>query len=214
MKTFVFTDSDQTFMVEYLCSGLGDTDAHFSVSEIRGLDTLTEQGLMTFQKLVYSKKAFIDCANTNNLILLEVDGQAKTSTYLVGSMDIATLSGTIIAGGVTEAEIVTGGETIIITLSDNKWHADIAADNARTTALIAGIVGSDIAGTGWNDEVAITHTNVVRTSDTIVTITTPAAGSYAIAADETVTIIIPKEALAISKPGVFTCTNSIVITNA
>ena len=113
----------------------------------------------------------------------------------VGGVSFA-LSGTAIAGGVLESEIVTGGETLIITLTGDTWAPTVGADNAITTALIAGITGDDVGGTGFNDEVTIAHGNVARTSDTVVTITLPAAGSYAIAADETVTVDIPGTALS------------------
>lgn len=101
------------------------------------------------------------------------------------------LSGTAVTGGLLEAEVVTGSETIILTLVGDTFAEDIGGDNALTTALIAGITGDDVGGTGWNDEVAIVHGNVVRTSSTVVTITLPASASYAIAADETVTVAVP-----------------------
>lgn len=47
----------------------------------------------------------------------------------------ATLSGTIVAACVLEAEIVTGGETLLITLANAEWEATVGADNALTTAL-------------------------------------------------------------------------------
>lgn len=108
----------------------------------------------------------------------------------------ATLTGTAIAGGVLESEIVTGGETIIITLTGGDiWHPLIGADNAITDALIAGITGDDEGGTGFNDEVTIVHGGVARTSDTVVTITLPASSGYDIAGDETVTVVVPAVAL-------------------
>jgi hypothetical protein len=113
----------------------------------------------------------------------------------VGGVDFA-LSGTAIAGGILESEVVTGSETLIITLTGDTWHPDVGSDNAITTALIAGITGDDVGGNGWNDEVSIAHGNVARTSATVVTITLPATAGYAIAADETVTVDIPGSALA------------------
>ena len=106
------------------------------------------------------------------------------------------LSGTAIADGVLESEIVTGGETLIITLTGDTWAPTVGADNAITTALIAGITGSDSGGTGWNDEVTIAHGDITRTSDTVVTIELPASANYAIADDETVTVAVPAVAVA------------------
>lgn len=121
---------------------------------------------------------------------------AQTATFTITANVTITLTGTAIAGGVLESEIVTGGETIIITLAGDTWAATVGDDNAITDALIAGITGDDEGGNGFNDEVTVVHGNVVRTSDTIVTVTLPAAGSYAIAADETVTVDVPAVAVA------------------
>ncbi len=101
------------------------------------------------------------------------------------------LTGTAIAGGVLEAEIVTGSETLIITLTDGTWVEDLGSDNSITTAFLAAITGSEGGGNDWDDEVALVHGNIVRDSGTQLTLTVPAAASYAIAADETVTVAPP-----------------------
>jgi hypothetical protein len=107
------------------------------------------------------------------------------------------VSGTAITGGVTEAEIVNGGETVIVTLTNDTWVATVGADNAVTTALIAGITSAGVEGAGWNTEVRdnLTYLNVARTSDTVVTVPLPPSAGYAITADETVTVTIPASAL-------------------
>ena len=110
----------------------------------------------------------------------------------VGGVDFA-LSGTAIAGGVLESEIVTGGETLIVTLTGDTWHPDIGSDNAITTAFLAGITGD---GDYATVAAATDHTDVARTSDTVVTITYPAVAGYAITEDETVTVDVPGSALA------------------
>lgn len=123
------------------------------------------------------------------------------------------LSGTAIADGVLESEIIAGDETLIIDLTGDTWHADIGSDSAATAALIAGITGDDAGGTGWNDEVTIAHGNVARTSDTRVTITLPASASYAIAADETVTVAVPAAALASGGKGETPAAQTFDVTN-
>ncbi len=50
----------------------------------------------------------------------------------------ATLSDTVIPSA-AEAEVVPGAETLIITLTNDTWDVTVGADNAITTALIAGI---------------------------------------------------------------------------
>lgn len=101
------------------------------------------------------------------------------------------LTGTGITGGVLESEIVTGSETIIITLLNDTWAATLGADNAITTAFLAAITGDDSGGNGFDDEVALVHGNLARTSATVVTLTLPATAGYSIAADETITVAPP-----------------------
>lgn len=118
------------------------------------------------------------------------DAVADNPTASIGRS--YALTGTAIAGGVLESEIVSGGETVIITLTGAVWHADIGSDNPITDALIAGITGNLSDAAGWNAEMSIAHGNIARTSDTVLTITLPAAGSYSITTgDETVTVDVP-----------------------
>jgi hypothetical protein len=126
-----------------------------------------------------------------------VRGVAPASQTFVVSTIIISLSGTMVAGGVLESEMVAGGETLIITVTGDTWHADVGADNAITTALLAGITGDDDYAT----IAALTDFgDVVRTSANIVTITYPAAAGYAIATDETVTVAVPASAVALGVP--------------
>ena len=105
----------------------------------------------------------------------------------------ATVTGT--ATSATEAGIRAGGATIVInTLPVGEtWVADPRA------ALLTGISGSDTTATGWNSKVTplLTVANVVRTSDTLITITLPAVADYNILGPdpEEVTIEIPAAAI-------------------
>lgn len=99
------------------------------------------------------------------------------------------LTGTAISGGVTEAEIVTGGETIIATVSGDTFVATACADNAITTAMLAGIDGSIAA------QLTIDHTMCVRDSDTQITLTLPVTGGYDISATAEDTWTMPATAL-------------------
>ena len=116
-----------------------------------------------------------------------------------GASISAALSGTL-SDGATEAEIVAGGETLVITLTGDTWEATVGADNAITTALINGLDSAQSEANGWDAVVkaGLTHTAVARTSDTIVTITLPAFGSYDITATETITVTVPASALVTS----------------
>jgi len=104
------------------------------------------------------------------------------------------LTGTITTA--VESEIVTGGRTIILTLTGAEWAPAGAAFDAQRLAIAAGIVAAESEAAGWNAEVspAFVPSNVVRTSATQVTVTTPAAGSYVITSDETLTATVPAAA--------------------
>ena len=112
-------------------------------------------------------------------------------------MATAAVTGTIVAGGVLEDEIVVGGETIIITLTGDTWVATVGADNAITTALIAGIDSGGAEAAGWDAVVKanMVFSDVARTSNTIVTITLGTEPTYLIDNDETITVTIPATAL-------------------
>jgi hypothetical protein len=107
----------------------------------------------------------------------------------------AALSGTV-EPSATESEIVAGGETVILTLTDDTWVANGATFNAQRQNIINGIVSAQSETNGWNAERSnIGVTAVARTSSTVVTITLPALANYAITATETLTVTIPATAL-------------------
>lgn len=101
----------------------------------------------------------------------------------------ASIGGT----SLTEAQIVAGGQEITITLTNDTWIADITA---QRQAIIDGLDSAQSELLGWNNEVRDKEVvgAVVRTSDTVVTITLSAA-IYDITADETITVTIPASAL-------------------
>ena len=113
-------------------------------------------------------------------------------------------SGTMISPTPNIAAIVAGGRTLLLTLNTGRlppnsdtWHADIGSNNSRTDDLLAGIVSGGSEANGWNNEVTplLTFAEVVRTSDSLVTITMPAVAAYSITIPEIVTITIPSTAL-------------------
>lgn len=108
----------------------------------------------------------------------------------------ATLSGTATVTP-TEAEIVTGGQTLVIDLLEAVWVPSGTQFNAVRQAIINGLDSNKAEAGGWDATVkgAMAVTTVVRTSATKVTITLPATAGYVITADETVTVTVPKEAI-------------------
>lgn len=123
----------------------------------------------------------------------------------------AILSGTITDD--TEANIVSGGSTIILTLDNDTWVTAGATFDGQRQNIINGLDSAQSEATGWDAVVkaGLAVTDVVRTSNTVVTITLPAFASYSITANETITATIPSTALtgaaeAIASP-TFTITN-------
>ncbi len=132
-------------------------------------------------------------------------GRARPQRQVLPSSIFITssLSGTAIAGGVLESEIVAGGETVIITLFNDTWAAagtGPIGSTADTQALIDGFDSAQSEGAGWNVEVRDKEvtTSIVRTSDTVATWTITAAGAYVVTADETITLTIPAAVLVTS----------------
>lgn len=107
----------------------------------------------------------------------------------------AALTGTVTTA--TEADIVAGGKTIILTLTGDTWVAAGATFDAQRQNIINGLTSAQSEATGWNlvPKALQGVAGVVRTSDTVVTITLDAQATYNITATETITATIPSTAL-------------------
>jgi len=112
----------------------------------------------------------------------------------------ATVTGTAIAS-ITEADVVAGGKTIIITIAGDTLKAagtGPIGSTADTQALIDGIDSAQAEGTGWDAEVKanlVPADDVTRDSATQATVTLPASASYDITAQETITVTVPTDVL-------------------
>jgi len=97
----------------------------------------------------------------------------------------------------TEAEVVTGGQTLLIDIEEAIFVPAGTQFDAVRQAIIDGLDSDGAEAAGWNAELrdAMAVSTVVRTSDTRVTITLPATAGYVITADETITVTLPKEAI-------------------
>ena len=114
----------------------------------------------------------------------------------------AVITGTITAS-VTEADIVAGGKTIIITLTGDTWIAAGAASfDLQRDEILQGLDSAQSEALGWNLQVRDLEvvTAVVRTSDTVVTITLSPSPLYDITAQETITVTVPGTALTGGSP--------------
>jgi hypothetical protein len=144
-------------------------------------------------------------------------------TYEELYLAIADLSDTLgratlaVAGTFTkpdaEADVKVGGLTITLTLTRGTWTTDVASDTTKAKALLQRFHSLQDEALGWNQlivpamlaqvdgTVAAATAPVVRTSNTVVTVTTPLeaeqnaftgdATDYLITADETVEFLCP-----------------------
>ena len=135
----------------------------------------------------------------NNLTAAGIVVATPTFEVTADPVTTAALTGTL-SDNATEAEIVAGGETLIITLTNDTWIATIGDDNAFTTGLIAGIDSAQAEATGWDAVVkaGMDYNDVARTNDTTVTVTLSAEATYDISDNETITVTIPSDNLVTS----------------
>jgi len=124
---------------------------------------------------------------------------------IIRPVKTAEVSGTITTAD--ENDIINGGKVIILTLTNDLWVAAGATFDAERQAIIDGLDATANQTLGWNNEVrdsALVVGNVVRTSDTVVTITMPTVAGYAIVIDEVIAPEIPASALQVSTSSIFT----------
>lgn len=91
----------------------------------------------------------------------------------------AAISGTFVSSPPTNSDMVAGGKTIIVTLSNSTWAADVSSNTLQRNLLIDGFTGTDPVQ--WNNvNIALKAKggSVVRTSNNVVTITLPPVPSY------------------------------------
>jgi len=104
------------------------------------------------------------------------------------------VTGTMVSASPTEADIVSGGKTIVLTVTNDTW---VTFNDTIRQAIIDGLDSAQSEATGWNAEVRDKEVvgSVVRDSSTQVTITLSAAAAYDITADEEITVTVPASAL-------------------
>ncbi len=131
------------------------------------------------------------------------------NNLLQGVVATADVSGSLI---IEETEVVAGGETIIITLTDDTW---VSSFDTIRQEIIDGLNSAQSETFGWNNEVRDKEvvTAVVRTSSTVVTITLSASADYNVTANETITVTVPASALDGGVPIIGTPTISVTFTD-
>lgn len=109
----------------------------------------------------------------------------------------AAVTGTI-TNSALEADIVAGGKTAILTLTNDEWIAAGAGSfDLQRDEIIAAFDSAQSEATGWDLVPKATQSlgGVVRTSNTVVTITWDAFPTYNITAQETITVTVPASAI-------------------
>ena len=120
----------------------------------------------------------------------------------ISALDVSTtISGTI---AFTETTARAGSQTTIITMNNSTWVAAGIPFNQQRRNILNGVSSAQSEITGWNREIRDKEsiTSVVRTSDTVVTITWSAAPDYDITLAEVITVTVPDEALTTNTVGV------------
>lgn len=127
----------------------------------------------------------------------DIDSVTITVIYTTAA---AVLTGSAIETTVSklrEPDIVAGGKTVIITLTGDTWVAAGATFDAQRQNIIDGLDSAQAEAAGWDAEVKanLAVTDVVRTSDTVVTVTLSAQAAFNITAAETITCTVPATAV-------------------
>lgn len=127
----------------------------------------------------------------------------RRNYWIMTSGATAATTGTA-TSSISESDIVAGGKTIILTLTGDTWVTSGATFDAQRQNIIDGLDSAQSETNGWDAEVKAKEVvgSVVRTSDTVVTITLSAQAAYDITAQETIAATIPATALTTSSTAV------------
>jgi hypothetical protein len=190
-NTVSITDAP-TEGTEYVQDNTIDTS---TVRYVGSLETFTDTGLTggtDYYYKIFAYDTYINYASG-----------AGTGPHTPSEPVSAAVSGTITPSA-SESDIVSGGKTIIITLTNDTWIATVGADNAITTALINGITAYATPDYGWNNVVKanMTYEDVDLSSATVVEITLGPEATYSITAQETIKVTVPASALVTSSSAV------------
>ncbi len=193
------TDGVSTFNL----SGLTDANTTFVPGEMKDAGNQTTGITLTnteFTEIEFAIQATAN-ATTGAQYCFRVTNAGSATNFTYSQYAQVSVAGVALTGTVTddlEADIRVGGSTIILTVTGNTWIAAGAAFDAERQNIINGIDSAQAEPNGWDAMVkaGLAVSDVVRTSDTVVTITLPAFPGYDISAQETITATVPGTALA------------------
>ena len=129
---------------------------------------------------------------------LVTSGSDRTATPTIAvtaGVESMAVTGSLGGSGGTPAELVAGGETVILTLTNTKWVVS-GSFNAQRQNIIDNLDSNLSDQNGWDTRRAdFAVGDVVRTSDSVVTITLSASSAYAIPSTEIITATAPASAM-------------------
>lgn len=124
----------------------------------------------------------------------------------------ATLSGTAVPS-LTEAQMVAGGRTIVLTLHGHVWQPAGSSFDSSRALILSSLLSAQSELHGWNNELnTIALSAVVRTSNDVVTITLPAMPGYSVTANESLSCSISYFAVVDASDDL-QCADTMTITN-
>ncbi len=152
----------------------------------------------------------IPCKAAGKEILLGAVKDATASTQIIISANTSvSMSGTLVSTPVSEADIVKGGKTLVITLTSGQWAADIATNEDMRNNLFTGLkLSGTTDSTQWGyviaalkDAALVANQKVItRNNDSTVTINMPAVLSgYKITKNQNIKLTIPASCIVGAK---------------
>ncbi len=198
-------------------AGLDNTNVAFSVGDT--VATITLPAFGSYDLTTAGNETITATIPAASLTTSATEVIATPTFTVAPIVPTQAISGTI-TSATDEDDITTGGQVLDITLTNATWKA--AADGpigttANTQAIIDGLDSAQVEAAGWDAVVKaglVPADDVTRVSATVCRITLPAFGSYSITANETITVIVPAEALsdwddAIDDTQTFEVTNAV-----
>ncbi|KKL95065.1 hypothetical protein LCGC14_1858350, partial [marine sediment metagenome] len=133
------------------------------------------------------------------LVTATEDITGNTTASIFAADESIALTGSVL-DTLRPSEIVAGGQVVVVTLAGTTWVASGATFNTQRQAILNGMTADQDGANGWNVRRAdFAVSDVVRTSDDVVTVTFSASAAYAIVETETITATVPAAALRFSQ---------------
>jgi len=149
--------------------------------------TRNQQVLLTVKKDLI-KNAVKD-VNSNDIIKISAD------------VVMQSLAGTAVTSGLSESDIIAGGKTIIIKLTNGEFAQDVASNTDKRNAIFDGFKTSNTDTAMWDKVIAalklaanadLTNTKVINRNDyNQITIKLPPVAGYKLGMNELISLTVP-----------------------